>query len=163
MKSIRTVALLATLVLMPAAAHAQTAQNTILTACYVPKSGSVYRIKAEGTPTKCGTNHVEFSWFESSVPVFSTKTYTKSLTIGAGGTLDWIVSCLDPQERILTGGYGTDGWEPAFDISANRPVMGDALQGWRVTFTNQRANDHTITLSPVCCQLSPAVVPGPRT
>ncbi len=39
------------------------AQATILTACYVPDVGVVYRIKAAGLPDECTeTTHVEFSW-----------------------------------------------------------------------------------------------------
>ena len=39
------------------------AQATILTACYVPDVGLVYRIKAAGLPDECTeTTHVEFSW-----------------------------------------------------------------------------------------------------
>jgi hypothetical protein len=34
-----------------------------LTGCYVPNSGTVYRIKAAGLPTECHSkNHVEFTW-----------------------------------------------------------------------------------------------------
>ncbi len=39
------------------------AQATILTACYVPDVGVVYRIKETGLPGACTeTTHVEFSW-----------------------------------------------------------------------------------------------------
>lgn len=39
-----------------------TAQAT-LTGCYVPNSGTVYRIKAAGLPSACHSkNHVEFTW-----------------------------------------------------------------------------------------------------
>ena len=60
MNPIRSLAALAALavvaIAVPASASAQE-----LTACYVPKSGTVYRIKVEGTPTKCSQNHVQFS------------------------------------------------------------------------------------------------------
>ena len=39
------------------------AQEVVLTACYVPDVGVVYRIKAAGLPDVCTeTTHVEFSW-----------------------------------------------------------------------------------------------------
>jgi len=39
------------------------AQEVVLTACYVPDVGVVYRIKATGLPDVCTeTTHVEFSW-----------------------------------------------------------------------------------------------------
>ena len=38
-------------------------QTTVLSACYVPNVGVIYRIKAEGLPDACTeTTHVEFSW-----------------------------------------------------------------------------------------------------
>lgn len=60
-------ALAATASLGPAAAHAQAAPE-ILHACYVPSTGTVYRIKAPGLPDDCsgpknGANrHIPFSW-----------------------------------------------------------------------------------------------------
>ncbi|HEX9893937.1 MAG TPA: hypothetical protein VGA78_08425 [Gemmatimonadales bacterium] len=51
MSRIRLSMLVAIVALFPAArAQAQ----TTFTACYVPKSGTVYRIKVEGAPSKCG-------------------------------------------------------------------------------------------------------------
>jgi len=39
------------------------AQEVVLTACYVPNVGVVYRIKADGLPEACTEEtHVEFSW-----------------------------------------------------------------------------------------------------
>ena len=45
-------------ILSPSAVEAQ-----LIHACYVPASGTVYRIKAEGAKDACtGKKHVEFSW-----------------------------------------------------------------------------------------------------
>jgi hypothetical protein len=42
------------------------AQSTTIYACYVPASGTVYRIKAPGLKTDCNSpQHVEFSWNDS--------------------------------------------------------------------------------------------------
>ena len=39
------------------------AQATVLYGCYVPNSGTVYRIKAPGLPTDCrSAQHVQFTW-----------------------------------------------------------------------------------------------------
>ena len=39
------------------------AAQAILTGCYVPNSGTVYRIKGDGLPNACHSkNHVEFTW-----------------------------------------------------------------------------------------------------
>ncbi len=54
--------------------HAQSAPSTttpaaprVITACYIPSSGTVYRIKEPNTPTACQNRHVEFSWNEQGV------------------------------------------------------------------------------------------------
>ena len=36
--------------------------QTTMYACYVKNTGTVYRIKTTGAPTKCSSNHTEFSW-----------------------------------------------------------------------------------------------------
>ena len=36
--------------------------STTIEACYVKSSGTVYRINATNTPTKCSTNGTGFSW-----------------------------------------------------------------------------------------------------
>ena len=47
--------------LVPSTAAAQSA-------CYVPGSGTIYRIKEQNTPTKCSTGHVEFQLVASAKP-----------------------------------------------------------------------------------------------
>jgi hypothetical protein len=50
--------------------HAQTAPSPapkVIVACYVPNTGTVYRIKEPNTPTACQARHVEFSWNEQGV------------------------------------------------------------------------------------------------
>lgn len=58
-----SLALLGLAALAPAAAHAQqvTATDTIR-ACYVPASGTIYRIGVAGGPTACHGGHVEMKW-----------------------------------------------------------------------------------------------------
>jgi hypothetical protein len=55
--------LLVTTVTVPAAVRAQqpTAADTIR-ACYVPASGTIYRIGVEGGPVACHAGHVEMKW-----------------------------------------------------------------------------------------------------
>lgn len=43
-------------------AHAQDPTEPMY-ACYVPNSGTVYRIKAPGLPDECKAKHIEFSFF----------------------------------------------------------------------------------------------------
>jgi hypothetical protein len=122
MSSIRLFTLLAALALFPAAAHAQ--GFTTITACYVPKSGSVYRIKVESTPTKCAPNHVEFSWDAGGAapaPVYFPTTFANALVVPPGETAELKMSCPSAQALVL-GGYIKHG--PAaqlVDILANSP------------------------------------------
>ena len=69
MKLVRVLALAALGLVPSTVAQAQTQATTeasitdgVIYACYVPKTGTVYRINVSGSPTKCGTNHVSFSW-----------------------------------------------------------------------------------------------------
>ncbi len=48
-----------------ATAHAQT--PTLLSACYVPKTGTVYRIRAPDTPPICSKSHIEFGWNQQGI------------------------------------------------------------------------------------------------
>ena len=43
--------------------------SPVIFACYVPKSGTVYRIKTPSTPAAClSGNHIEFSWNQQGIP-----------------------------------------------------------------------------------------------
>ncbi len=100
MSRIRIAALLAAIALIPAAAEAQ----STITACYVPKTGSVYRIEATGAPEQCKSGHVEFSWTTGG-PTWGNHTIVQTLiNIPAGQSMDAVVSC--PAGRVLVnGGY----------------------------------------------------------
>lgn len=39
----------------------------MLHACYVPKTGTVYRIRTPETPQTCNKGHIEFSWNEQGI------------------------------------------------------------------------------------------------
>ena len=120
MLRIRLFSLLAGFALLPGAAQAQ----TTITACYVPKSGSVYRIKVEGTPTKCAQNHVEFSWDAGGTapaPVYFPTTYANAFVVLPGETAELKMSCPSSQALVL-GGYIKHGPDAQLvDILANSP------------------------------------------
>ena len=62
-----------------------TAQAT-LSGCYVPNSGTVYRIKAAGLPDACHSkNHVEFTWSLQGPPGPAGPTGPQGSTGPAGG------------------------------------------------------------------------------
>lgn len=63
------------------------AQTPTLRACYVPGSGTVYRIGAEGTPAACHSpKHVEFSW-AATQPAGRCPAGQAVVGIGADGSL----------------------------------------------------------------------------
>ncbi len=59
--------------------------QAVLTACYVPASGTVYRIKVTNTPTKClQPTHVEFSWTDGAEAAASLQNAVKKTDVAAG-------------------------------------------------------------------------------
>jgi hypothetical protein len=100
MASIRIAGALAALALLPAAAQAQ----STITACYVPNTGSVYRIQATGAPAACKSGHVEFSWTTGAPTWGDHVIVSTTFTLSAAQEKDVTVSC--PAGRVLvTGGY----------------------------------------------------------
>ena len=136
MSRIRIAATLAALILAPAAAQAQ----STITACYVPKSGTVYRIKAEGSPNACKSNHVEFSW-ETAGMVF-TRHEGKSEVVTPNSFEQFTVAC-DEGEEVVSGGWGTYP-NLQVSVSASHPKKGydqQPLQEWFVDLRNTGVSD----------------------
>ena len=109
-RSLVTLAAVALAAFAPKAASAQQTLNgeTTLYACYVPKSGTVYRIKVEGTPTKCAQNHVQFSWTTggaSSVQVFEHGRVTIGLL--GGESVQQEIAC-PAGSTPVSGGFDAD-------------------------------------------------------
>jgi hypothetical protein len=125
----RLFTLLAALALFPAAAQAQ----TTITACYVPKSGSVYRIQAAGAPDACKNGHVEFSW--ASGPATHDQFGLRgsaAVSIPAGATGSNGVAC-EFGEVVVSGGYNLD-----LAVPVSVPVNGPFNFGteWTVYVVN---------------------------
>src|SRR5881628_1673294 len=60
-------ALLAAGLLRPMAGIQAQITPKVFFACYVPRTGTVYRIKEPGLPSRCfATTHVEFSWTDGA-------------------------------------------------------------------------------------------------
>jgi len=142
----RLFTLLAALALFPAAAHAQ--GTTTITACYVPKSGTVYRIKVEGSPGKCAQNHVEFSWETGGTGWGGYSTYSESFTIQPG---DWDfngVSC-PAGTAPMSGGFAVHQPETAnvTITSSQLIVIGFA---WSVGVRNDGSEPAEVTVHAYC-------------
>jgi hypothetical protein len=75
--------------LAPSAARAQAGAGAIpdtVHACYVPATGTIYRIKMPGLPSACAaSSHVEFSWLGGSGATGPTGATGPSGAAGATG------------------------------------------------------------------------------
>ena len=68
-------------------------------ACYVPGSGQIYRIKADGVPDGCRGNHMEFSWNSENSSTSSSDWERFDIPIEPG-QVDKIVSC-PPGKKVM--------------------------------------------------------------
>ena len=91
-------AVLLTAAISPAVGHAQAIE-----ACYAPKTGSVYRIKAEGAPTQCAKGHAYFSWSAKSEITGLTFLASADLTVAPGAKLGEALTCPAGKTPIQVG------------------------------------------------------------
>ena len=131
----------------PGAASAQTTTTeSTLYACYVPKSGTVYRIKVTGTPVKCAPNHVEFSWTagaQSAPQVIVSE--TKLFVIPPGYTVGVDAEC--PAGTVMLSG----GWDATEGIVLKAGYPVGAI--WRFKFTNTNGDESGVYLNATCLKL----------
>lgn len=146
MNRIRVAAALAALALLPAALQAQ----ATLTGCYVPKTGTVYRIKVEGTPTKCSPNHVEFSWESggSGGGTTFTKRLSDPIVVTPGGFEQRLVSC-EAGETVVGGGFHNEPNLPA-SVAASKPM--DVGEAWFVDVRNTGSQNFTLYGHAICAK-----------
>jgi hypothetical protein len=153
MKTIRFFAPLAAITLAMIAPNAGSAQTTTtettMHACYVPKTGTVYRIKVTGTPVKCSPNHVEFSWTAGSGALPAPQVIVTASTppaIDAGAEIGMDVTC-PAGTTMLTGGFGT---ADDLMLKGSLPLPN---MGWRFVFKNPTALPATVYLNAACLRL----------
>lgn len=95
---------LATLiVVLPATATAQSTADTLY-ACYVPGSGTVYRVRAANVPPACvDPSHVAFSW---GIGAVATETVERVFTVNSDRNMIQDLPVLCPAgTRLIMGGY----------------------------------------------------------
>ena len=146
MSRIRLSILLVAFALLPAAAHAQ---NTI-TACYVPKTGSMYRILATGAPEACKNGHVQFSW-DSGGPTGGT-VFTKRLSapvVVVPNSFGQIMVNCEAGETVIGGGFHV---EPNGTVSpaANKPLA--ESETWFVDVRNLSSINLTLYGHAICAK-----------
>lgn len=98
-----TTTLIPAAVLLAMAAPPAAAQD-LIHACYVPNSGTIYRVMTDDTKAECAPKHVEFQWNEQGPQGMSgwERVSTDCTTVPPGGTSGSAVSC--PAGKNVLGG-----------------------------------------------------------
>jgi len=120
--------------------------STTYYACYVPGSGTVYRIKAANTPAACTkSTHVEFSWSPPTTPGWSkvSRVQSQQVFLPVNFTETARVAC-PAGTTLISGGYMFDSLDP----TAPPPLvtftgLGSFDQQWHVAMTNYQQGAKT--------------------
>lgn len=128
----------AALALAPSRAAAQFAPADSLHACYVPTSGTVYRIRTTGAPPECTKSaHVPFAWLKNN-GLRRTRIVPSPLVVGTAASQS--ANCR-ADEIVTGGGYELGDLvaprDNGFIAHVNAPnlVGAGAPPGWRVVFS----------------------------
>jgi hypothetical protein len=142
----------AALALSARPAEAQ-ANETTFYACYVPGSGTVYRIKSANTPAGCKkSTHVEFQWtdFMRAIDPFIAKKL--SIAVNPGETFSSEVECPAGAGSIAyTGGFVLN--DDGLRVLASHPHSGDSsssLRKWVVRVKNESSAVATFSIWARC-------------
>ena len=158
-------------------------QTTVLSACYVPNVGVIYRIKAEGLPDACTeTTHVEFSWnMEGPVgpagaagPAGPTGPQGETGSQGAVGVSGWEIvtqsfagsvtggltfnegSATCPTGKKALGG-GTEATETVVDAAKDLFLLNTgpnaAGTAWEAKWHNDSSNAHPFSVTVICANV----------
>lgn len=145
MSRIRIAAMLAALALIPAAANAQ----STITACYVPKTGSVYRIQAPGAPDACKTNHVQFSWTDAASSGGTVFTRRAALPVDVVPNEYAMIAaaCLAGETAVGGGYFAMPNVE--MSVAANGPLV-SSVEYWYVDLRNLGIATVTVNVYAIC-------------
>jgi hypothetical protein len=117
--------------------------STTFHACYVPNSGTVYRIKTANTPATCTKpTHVEFSWSQSLTAEVTV--VTKQFEVTANQGQAGVAEC-PFGTRLISGGYFLGG----FNLTTGMPVVyanSPSENGWYVGAYNIGSLAKTFTV-----------------
>ena len=169
--SLATIALAAAVAVIPGDLAAQSG-SPILYGCYVPNSGTVYRIKADGLPTDCRSkNHVQFTWSLQGPPgpqgpigpagpqgvAGPSGPLSGRVTITAQGTapsnsIGTASATCPAGKKVLGGGFtGLTGNTTHVSHSSPRPTpTGVSDTAWEVTLHNGDAFPLVFTVYAIC-------------
>ena len=132
--SLRAAAIALAALVVPAVLRAQTTTAPkVFYACYVPSSGSVYRIKEVDLKQECAkSTHVQFSWTDGAghlSETFTVTSPTQSVT-AVSGQLLYEQSC-PAGSQLVGGGFRVLGWSNSFPL-ITRSTPSDDGTGWAV-------------------------------
>ena len=152
-------------------------QATVLSACYVPNVGVIYRIKAEGLPDACKeTTHVEFSWNMEGAVGPQGETGSQGATGPQGATgisgLEIVTqsfagsvtnsltsnegSATCPTGKKALGG-GTEATETVVDAAKDlfllRTGPNAAGTAWEAKWHNDSDNAHPFSVTVICANV----------
>jgi hypothetical protein len=143
----------AALTLSARPAEAQ-ANETTFYACYVPGSGTVYRIKSASTPAACKkSTHVEFQWtdFLRAIDPFITKQLSIAVNPGAVSSAE--AEC--PAGSVAyAGGFVLD--DDGLRVLGSHPHSGDTqswLRKWVVRVKNESSAVATFSVYARCASI----------
>jgi hypothetical protein len=140
---------MAALTLSARPAEAQAGTTTYF-ACYVPGSGTIYRIKSANTPAACKkSTHVEFQWtdFVRAIDPFIAK---RNIDVNPGAVVSASVEC--PAGSVAyTGGFRLN--DDGLQVRASHPDIGQtpsSLWRWIVVVKNESSAAATFDLYARC-------------
>ncbi len=167
------IALFAVCVASAAIPQGLQAQVTILTACYVPDVGVVYRIKETGLPGACTeTTHVEFTWNMEgpagpqgapgpqgaagiSGLEFVTVSVIHTQDIGEG-LIEGQATC--PSGKSVIGGSSVITAPVSGDISGSMAFIGDfkvsGMQAWKAVFLRRNTGTRSFDVTAICANVA---------
>ena len=167
------VALFAVCVASAAIPQSLQAQTTILTACYVPDVGVVYRIKETGLPGACmETTHVEFTWnmegpagpqgapgTQGAAGISGLEFVTVSVVHTqdiSEGLIEGQATC--PSGKSVIGGSSVITAPVSGDISSSMAFIGDfkvsGMQAWKAVFLRRNSGTRSFDVTAICANVA---------
>lgn len=156
--------------ILTSAATEAGAQTTIY-GCFVKNSGTMYRIKAPNTPTKCSGNATEFSWnMEGQVGPQGPQGIQGPegpsgwpgvnrlgvFHVAAVGTTELVTYCQSGQ-ILLSGGHYAINPPAGLEIIGSSPHYSlneppETRSGWKVRVRNNSATEYQVRVDVYCRQ-----------
>jgi hypothetical protein len=134
--------------LLPRVAAAQA--DSVIHACYVPTTGSIYRIKTADTPSACTkTGHVAFDWRRNGY-AGATIVSAKATMPAPSGKAHQVLC--PPGRTAISGGYTVQytGLTTRTQQLSIGPVAYNGQTGWGVGIWNPGPSPVTVEVKAVC-------------